>query len=205
MILLRINDDGHHKEVVDKNLEFGIDEAFILIHTDKKKFYVWVGKNSSVRREFLAFSEARKIIGDTNYEMVRVQEQTKEKTFNKLLNRWKKQGIEKGEGIVIQHTKKYQIKTGDHTSEVISEIWTILEVIEECKKLPNIENHCLDYIIVNEQIYAISIENEDWEYKLVREVTDGIFEVDIYKSRFYLKNDKLVAIELWRKITKSDD
>lgn len=205
MFLLRINDDGHHQEVIEKDMEFGIDEAFILIHSKKKKFYVWIGKHSSVRKEFLAFSEARKIIEDTNYEMVRVQEQTKEKIFNKLLNRWRKQEIEKGEGITVQHSKRYQIKTHDSLPDIISKIWTILEVIEECKKLPRIENHCLDYIIVNEQIYAISIEDNDWDHKLVREVTDGIFEVDIYKSRFYLKNDKLVAIELWRKIIETND
>jgi len=204
MFLLQINDDGHHKEVTEKSIDFGIDEAFVLLHSDKKKFYVWVGKNSSVRKEFLAFSEARKIIEDTNYEMVRVQEQTKEKEFNKLLNRWKKQGINKEEGIVIQHAKKYQIKT-DHAPDVISEVWTILEVIEECKKLPPIENHCLDYIIVSEQIYAISIDGTDWDHKLVRNVKDGIFEVDTYKSRFYLKGDKLVAIELWRKLNQISD
>ncbi len=203
MFLLQIYGDGHHKEVLDKNIEFGIDEAFILIHSDKKKFYVWVGKHSSVRKEFLAFSEARKIIEDTNFEMIRVQEQTKEKAFGKLLNRWKKQGTVNQDGILIQHSKKYKINT-DVIPEILSEVWTIIEVIEECKKLPRIENHCLDYIVVNEQIYTVSIEDE-WEYKLVRDLSHGIFEVDIYKSRFYLKNDKLVAIELWRKLNNPSD
>jgi hypothetical protein len=203
MFLLQINDDGYHKEVIDKNIEFGINESFILINSGKNKFYVWIGKHSSVRKEFLAFTEARKIIDDTNFEMIRVQEETKEKVFNKLLIRWKKQGVGKEEGIVLQHAKKYKIKSDEHIPDIISKVWTILEVIEECKKMPIIENHCLDYIIVNEQIYAISIEDQ-WEHKLVREVTDGIFEVDIYKSRFYLKNDKLVAIELWRKLKDSN-
>ncbi|MDH5401307.1 MAG: hypothetical protein OEZ01_07000 [Candidatus Heimdallarchaeota archaeon] len=217
-MIYEVHENGERIDIQDSEFELQESSAYLLVSSEDKRCYIWVGENSGVRKQFVAASEARKIKFETSFNTCNVKHDEEQEAFESALNNWrsslkstpssstqavvKKSKKAKGKA---NETEKIKAKEDDMSLEV--ETFNSLppnekqinEIMKKLETLDPIDNHVRDYIVSTGHIYNVSEIAGKLDIELLNQVKNGVFQVKNYLPRFLIEDSKLIAIELWRK------
>ncbi|MHA2251720.1 MAG: hypothetical protein ACXAD7_15255, partial [Candidatus Kariarchaeaceae archaeon] len=113
-MIFEIQDTGELIEITRSRFAFKEASVYIFISFHQKKCFLWFGKNSGVRKQFIAANEARKIKMDTGYKTSTVQHDDTEDEFKEGLKLWRKDKREKIEPAKILVEQRNRILEVPH-------------------------------------------------------------------------------------------
>lgn len=88
-LIIKVLETGEFEEYTNSDFEPNEDSVYIFISVYNKTCYLWYGKNSGVRKQFIAANEGRKIKLDTGFNSCNVTHEGAEEEFEKVLNEWR--------------------------------------------------------------------------------------------------------------------
>ncbi len=205
-MLIEILESGEMSE--SKSADLSEEGVYILLDYRQKRSYIWSGQNSSVRKRFVAAKEASRIMRETGFQNLNVQLDEVYNDFEKALkghiadikNNYDLPLVIKEQkstlGVPVASKNKEVSITREESP--IPEGIDFDEVLKHLTELEDVKGKKRDYVVASGKIYAVENSKSKTEYKPIESPKEGVFEVSNYHPRFYLKEGKLLAIELWR-------
>ena len=216
-----IEKTGELVKCYNKDIALDSHNVVVVISQNQKKIYTWIGKNASAQSKFACARETARMRMETGYKIVTIEGDLTSNEFLEAVDESVTESSGQMEPVTmssstsrtthkttldttttIQTKDTVKTRRTSETLERTSESESVSKgkvegIVKELIQLPAIENKICDYLIIDNKLYLHPGTGDEIILEHVN-LADGHFIADDYIPRLFVKNGKILAVELWR-------